>query len=78
MDGPDDALAMAIAPRLAMLCAIGAQRHVTRAAAVLGVPQPTVSRWLAELADELGAPVVCRDGRGVRLTRAGELLAEAA
>lgn len=71
-------LAAALAPRLALLRALGRTGHVTRAADELGVPQPTVSRWLAELADELGAPVVVRDGRGVRLTRAGEQLAQAA
>ena len=49
-----------------------------RAAELLGVPQPTVSRRLAALADALGAPLTVPDGRGIRLTRAAELLAEAA
>jgi len=44
----------------------------------LGVPQPTISRWLAALSAEVGAPLMVKDGRGVRLTRAGELLVEAA
>ncbi|GDY29985.1 LysR family transcriptional regulator [Gandjariella thermophila] len=73
-----ETLARAIAPRLAALRALAREQHVTRAADALGVPQPTVSRWLAELGRELGAPVVVRVGRGVRLTRAGELLADAA
>jgi DNA-binding transcriptional LysR family regulator len=73
-----DALAVALAPRLALLRALGRTGHVTRAADELGVPQPTVSRWLAELAGELGAPLAVRDGRGIRLTRAGEELARAA
>lgn len=68
----------ALAPRLALLVALAQERNVTRAAARLGIPQPTVSRWLAALGTELGTPVVQRDGRGIRLTRAGEYLADAA
>jgi DNA-binding transcriptional LysR family regulator len=71
-------LAASLAPRLAMLRALAQEGNVTRAAAVLGVPQPTVSRWLAALSSEVGAPVVVKDGRGVRLTRAGLLLVETA
>ncbi|WP_231642844.1 LysR family transcriptional regulator [Nocardia sp. NRRL S-836] len=67
-----------LAPKLAVLKALAADEHVTRAAARLGLPQPTVSRWLAELGEALGAPVIARSGRRVRLTRAGRLLAEAA
>jgi DNA-binding transcriptional LysR family regulator len=72
-----ESLATSIAPRLAMLRALAQEGNVTKAAARLGVPQPTVSRWLAALGSELGAPVVVKDGRGVRLTRAGALLAAA-
>ena len=71
-------LAGALAPRLALLRAVAAEGHITRAAQRMGVPQPTVSRWLVALADDLGAPVVVRDGRGIRLSRAGECLADAA
>jgi DNA-binding transcriptional LysR family regulator len=71
-------LAATLAPRLALLRALAADEHVTRAALTVGVPQPTVSRWLAELADALGGPVLSRHGRGVRLTRAGRELADAA
>jgi len=71
-------LATGLAPRLALLRALAAEQHVTRAADRLGVPQPTVSRWLATLSAELGTPVIIRNGRGVRLTRAGQILAEAA
>jgi DNA-binding transcriptional LysR family regulator len=71
-------LAAALAPRLALLRALAAERNVTRAAQRLGVPQPTVSRWLAALTDEVGSPVAVRDGRGIRLSRAGEYLADAA
>lgn len=71
-------LAGVLAPRLALLRALAAEGNVTRAAERMGVPQPTVSRWLAALAGDLGAPVVVRDGRGIRLSRAGEYLAGAA
>lgn len=71
-------LATALAPRLAVLRAVADEGRVTRAAAALGMPQPTVSRWLAVLSEELGTPVTVRDGRGVRLSRPGALLAEAA
>jgi len=67
-----------LAPKLAVLKALAADEHVTRAAERVGLPQPTVSRWLAELGDALGSPVVVRSGRRVRLTRAGRLLADAA
>ena len=68
----------ALAPRLALLVALAEERNVTRAAARLGIPQPTVSRWLAALGAELGTPIVVREGRGIQLTRAGDYLAEAA
>jgi DNA-binding transcriptional LysR family regulator len=71
-------LATALAPRLALLRAIADEGHLTRAAARIGIPQPTASRWLATLAEQAGAPVVLRDGRGIRLSRIGEYLAEAA
>ncbi|WP_199441396.1 LysR family transcriptional regulator [Umezawaea beigongshangensis] len=74
----ENALATTIAPRLAVLRALAREEHVTRVAELVDLPQPTVSRWLAQLGEELGTPVVRRVGRGVRLTRAGRLLAEAA
>ncbi|GAA2694333.1 MULTISPECIES: LysR substrate-binding domain-containing protein [Actinosynnema] len=67
-----------LAPKLAVLRFLATDEHLTRAAEHAGVPQPTVSRWLAALGEALGAPVVVRDGRRVRLTRAGRLLAESA
>jgi DNA-binding transcriptional LysR family regulator len=67
-----------LAPKLAVLKALAADEHVTRAAERVGLPQPTVSRWLAELGEQLGTPIVVKSGRRVRLTRAGRLLAEAA
>ena len=48
--------------------------RVTPAAAVLEMPQPTVSRALARLGELLGTPVVQRDGPGITLTAAGRAL----
>jgi DNA-binding transcriptional LysR family regulator len=71
-------LAALLAPNLALLAALHEVPNVTRAAELLGVPQPTLSRRLAALGRTLGAPVTMPDGRGVRLTRAGASLAEGA
>jgi LysR family transcriptional activator of glutamate synthase operon len=73
-----DSLSAQLAPHLRLLTALRSTGNVTRAAELLGVPQPTVSRRIAALADALGAPLTVPDGRGIRLTRAAELLAEAA
>jgi DNA-binding transcriptional LysR family regulator len=77
MDESDDKLAARLAPALALLAAVGETGHVTRAAELLGVPQPTASRRLAALADLVGTPLVLPSGRGIRLTRAGRTLAAA-
>ncbi|MGP4019223.1 LysR family transcriptional regulator [Saccharopolyspora sp. 5N708] len=77
---PDEAsqLAAHLAPTLALLRAVAAEGHLTRAADALGIPQPTVSRTLAKLGERLGTPVIVRQGRGIHLSRAGALLAAAA
>ncbi|MGP4095492.1 LysR substrate-binding domain-containing protein [Nonomuraea sp. KM90] len=77
MDESDEALAARLAPALALLAAVGETGHVTRAAELLGIPQPTASRRLAALSDLVGAPLVLPSGRGIRLTRAGRILAAA-
>jgi DNA-binding transcriptional LysR family regulator len=67
-----------MAPKLALLRALAEEGNLTRAAATVGLPQPTASRWLAALSAELGTPVAVPDGRGIRLSRAGANLAAAA
>ncbi len=49
----------------------------SRAAIELQVAQPALSRQVKRLEDELGAALLYRNGRGVSLTPAGELLLEA-
>lgn len=45
---------------------------VSKAAVVLGVSQPALSRAISELETEIGVRLLYRDGRGVRLTEHGE------
>lgn len=71
-------LAAQLAPTLALLRTVASEGHLTRAAERLGMPQPTVSRSLARLSEQVGAPVIARQGRGIHLTRAGTMLATAA
>lgn len=63
-----------VLPLLPLLAAVGETGQVTLAAATLAVPQPSVSRGLARLGAVLGTPVVEKDGRGIRLTPAGDAL----
>jgi LysR family transcriptional regulator, transcription activator of glutamate synthase operon len=74
----DVTLVRLLAPKLALLHAVAVEGNLTRAAASVGLQQPTASRWLAALSAELGTPVVVPDGRGIRLSRAGASLAASA
>ncbi|MFC5456684.1 LysR family transcriptional regulator [Prosthecobacter fluviatilis] len=47
---------------------------ISRAARVLGVAQPTLSRHLASLEAQIGAPLIRRDTRTMRLTDAGSIV----
>ncbi|MFB7662400.1 LysR family transcriptional regulator [Kitasatospora sp. NPDC056138] len=71
--GQDSAVAP-LAPQLAQFAAVARLEHVTQAAQLLGMPQPTLSRAVARLEAELGLDLLARQGRTVRLTRAGRLL----
>ncbi|MGY2094449.1 transcriptional regulator CynR [Pseudomonas simiae] len=54
------------------LLAVAEHRNFTRAAEALHVSQPTLSQQIKQLEDTLGAPLLDRSGRSVRLTDAGE------
>jgi molybdate transport repressor ModE-like protein len=56
--------------------AVAAAGSLTAAARSLQISQPAVSKQLGELEDVLGAPLVDRLPRGIRLTSAGRVLAE--
>ncbi|TWE17700.1 transcriptional regulator [Kitasatospora atroaurantiaca] len=71
--GPDTPAAQ-LAPQLAQFAAVARLEHVTQASQLLGMPQPTLSRSVARLEAELGVDLLARQGRAVRLTRAGRLL----
>ena len=64
--------------RLRVLDALARRGSVTAAAEELHYSQPTVSHHLARLEAEVGAQLTQRVGRGVRLTPAGQLLADRA
>lgn len=66
---------------LAQLCVIDAvRRHgsVTAAAKELSYSQPAISHHLSRLETQVGARLIQRAGRGIRLTPAGSLLGERA
>lgn len=80
-DTPDaavDAVLAVLAPRVELLRSLAEGGGLTAAAERAGVPQPTATRWLAETSAALGTDVTVRAGRGIRLTRAGELLVKGA
>jgi DNA-binding transcriptional LysR family regulator len=64
--------------RLRVLDAVARLGSVTAAAKELHYSQPTVSHHLARLEAETGAQLLQRAGRGIRLTPAGQLLADRA
>ena len=61
--------------QLAAFHAVARLGSVSRAASELHLTQPAVSIQLKLLEESAGAPLLVRDGRGVRLTEAGDLMA---
>lgn len=60
--------------QLRYFVALAEAGSVSRAAVVLGVAQPAISRQIRLLEDELAIPLFYRTGRGMELTEAGHLL----
>ncbi len=52
---------------------IARQKSVVRAAAILRISQPAVTKTVRELEDVLGVTLFERDGRGIKLSRSGEI-----
>jgi DNA-binding transcriptional LysR family regulator len=59
---------------LPLLDALLTERHVTRAAKVVGLSQPAASRGLGRLRQLIGDPLLVRSGRGLALTARAEAL----
>src|SRR3954468_9668773 len=64
--------------RLRIIDAVARNGSVTAAAQELHYSQPSVTHHLARAGGETGAQLLQRAGRGVRLTAAGQLLADRA
>lgn len=62
--------------QLRALLAIAETGSVSRAAEILHIVQPAVSRQLRLLEEDLGAPLFERGRRGMELTEAGQLLVD--
>jgi DNA-binding transcriptional LysR family regulator len=60
--------------QLRVFVAVAERAHVTQAAAVLGMTQPSASAAIAALEAGLGTRLFDRVGRGIALTEAGRLL----
>ena len=60
--------------QLAYVVDVAETRHFTEAAAILRVAQPTLSKQIRVLEDELGTPLFERARGNITLTQAGELL----
>src|SRR5882757_8487268 len=52
---------------------VAEELNFTRAARVLHITQPSLSVQVRKLESEVGAELLTRDGRGIRLTQAGRL-----
>lgn len=61
---------------LRILHALATTGSLTAAAATLGLSQPAVSQRIKRVETRLGVPLIERQGRGIRLTTAGNILAE--
>lgn len=57
---------------------VASLRNFTKAADVLYISQPTLSRHIGMLEQELGTKLMVRDNRQVSLTKAGEILLDGA
>jgi len=64
--------------RLEYFCAIAEQGQISRAAKILNISQPPLSRHLKELEEELGAELIIRKGHKWQVTEAGKVLYERA
>jgi len=64
--------------RLLYFCTIAEQGQISRAAKILNISQPPLSRHLKELEDDLGVELILRKGHVWQVTEAGKVLYERA
>jgi DNA-binding transcriptional LysR family regulator len=64
--------------QLKYFVAVAEERNFTRAAARLHITQPPLSVQIRHLEEEVGTPLLVREGRGVALTEAGRVFLEQA
>lgn len=69
-----DTVLNALCPMFVQFAAVAREGQVTKAAAVLGVPQPSITRHLARLESVLGVRLYARGRDGMALTAEGEKL----
>ncbi len=60
--------------RLRYFCTIVEQGQISRAAKVLNMSQPPLSQRLKELEEDLGTPLILREGGNWEVTEAGKIL----
>lgn len=73
---PLDPLGAIDSTELRILHALATTGSLTAAAASLGLSQPAVSQRIKRVETRLAVPLIERQGRGIRLTPAGNILAE--
>lgn len=75
-DAESNALLNVLSPMFVQFAEVARVGQVTRAAARLGVPQPSVTRHVARLENVLGVRLFSRTPRGLELTEAGRGLVD--
>ena len=73
---PSDSLGSIDSAELRIVHALATTGSLTAAAASLGLSQPAVSQRIKRVETRLAVPIIERQGRGIRLTPAGNILAE--
>lgn len=53
-------------------------QHMTKAAETLNITQPALSAFIKRMEEDMGCPLFIREGRGIRLSKYGEILLESA